>query len=377
VDGFNRSCCLVARVRAQSKMKILHLAPHCQEDGNGVVNVAVDFACQHAAAGHCVGFASAPGSLLGLLEKYGVEHFAIDQDWARPFASARGFLKLRHVVGRFKPDIIHAHAVPGAIFASCLRNRFDFRLVTSVHHLQRRATVLMGVGDVVISVSSAVAATMKRRGISPHKLRVVKNGPLDSPRRSVQSGLADGLMVRHPAIITVAGLLRNKGIADLIAAFTLLSSTVPEASLYIVGKGPERAKLEAQAAASGCADRIHFTGFIKDPRPYLFAADIFVLASYYEAFGLVLAEAREAGCAIVASDVGGIREALDDGEAGILLPAGQPRVLANALAFLLGNERELNKWQTRAAANLGWLAAGRAASETLDAYREVIRTKAE
>jgi glycosyltransferase involved in cell wall biosynthesis len=359
-----------------SKMKILHLAPHCHEDGNGVVNVAVDFACQHAAAGHSVGFASARGTFLSLLDKYGVKHFEIDQDWARPFASARGFLKLRDVIGQFKPNIVHAHAVPGAIFASCLRNTCDFRLITSIHNLHRPATVLMGMGDVVISVSSAVAAKMQRRGIPLHKMRVVKNGPLDSPRRSDQFGLADDLTVRHPAIVTVAGLLRNKGISDLITAFALLSSTVPEASLYIVGNGPERSKLEGQAAASGCGHKIHFTGFIKDPRSYLFAADIFVLASHQEAFGLVLAEAREAKCAIVASDVGGIREALDDGEAGILIPARQPRVLANALALLLGNGHELDRWQTRAAENLGWLVARRAASETLDVYRDAIRPAA-
>jgi glycosyltransferase involved in cell wall biosynthesis len=356
-----------------SKMKILHLAPHCHEDGNGVVNVAVDFACQHAAAGHSVGFASARGSLLSLLEKYGVEHFAIDQDWTRPVASARGFLKLRHVIGQFKPHIVHAHAIPGAIFASRLRNRSSFRLITSIHNLGRRAAVLMGVGDVVIAVSSAAAATMQRRGIPPHKLRVVKNGPLESPRRATEFCLADDLTVRPPAIVTVAGLLRNKGISDLITAFTLLSSTVPEASLYIVGDGPERSKLEAQAAVSQCADKIHFTGFINDPRPYLFAADIFVLASYHEAFGLVLGEAREAGCAIVASDVGGIREALDDGDAGILLPARQPQMLAKTLAHLLGDARQLNKWQTRAAENLDWLVARRAALETLNVYKEAIR----
>jgi glycosyltransferase involved in cell wall biosynthesis len=306
------------------------------------------------------------------LEKHGVEHFAIDQDWARPIASVGGFLKLRQVIGQFVPDIVHAHAVPGAIFACCLRKRFDFRFVTSVHNLHRWASALMGMGDVVISVSSAVAASMQRRGVPSHKLRVVKNGPLGSPRRSVQF-LPDNRTIRHPAIVTVAGLLRNKGISDLITAFALVSSKAPEASLYIIGDGPERTKLEAEAATSGCSDKIHFTGFVKDPRPYLFAADIFVLASYREAFGLVLAEAREAGCAIVASDVGGVPEVLDGGEAGILLPAGQPRVLANILAFLLSNGCELSKWQTRASQNLDWLANIRAASEILAVYDEAMQ----
>jgi glycosyltransferase involved in cell wall biosynthesis len=352
-------------------MKILHLAPHCHENGNGVVNVAVDLACEHALAGHSVGFASARGSLIGLLEKHGVRHFAINQNWAHPIDLLGGFLKLRYVISQFSPDIVHAHAVPGAIFAHCLRKRSAFRFVTSIHNLHRRAAEVMGIGDIVISVSSAVAASMQYRGVPSHKLRIVKNGPLASPRRSTQF-LPGSRTVRRPAIVTVAGLLRNKGISDLITAFALTNSSMPEASLYIVGDGPERTKLETLAAASGCGDKIHFTGFIKDPRPYLFAADIFVLASHYEAFGLVLAEAREAGCAIVASDVGGISEALDHGEAGILLPAGQPRMLANTLAFLLSNGRELSKWQSRATKNLSWLVARRAALEMLDVYKELI-----
>jgi glycosyltransferase involved in cell wall biosynthesis len=353
-------------------MKILHLAPHCREDGNGVVNVAVDLACEHAAAGHTVGFASAAGSFRGLLENYGVQHFTVDQDWAHPVAMARGFLKLRRAIGEFEPNIVHAHAVPGAILAYFLRGQSDFRLVTSVHNLDRSATVLMGAGDIVISVSKAAAETMRQRGIPPHKLRVVKNGPLDSPRRPAGVASADKSGVRNPAIVTVAGLLRNKGISDLITAFGLLSRTVPEASLYIIGKGPEHSRLEAQAAASPSADKIHLTGFVRDPRPYLFAADIFVLASFQEACPLVLGEAREAGCAIVASGVGGVAEALDGGEAGILVPPGQPQVLADTLASLLGNVRELNKWQTRAAENLGWLVARRAAAETLGVYAEAI-----
>jgi glycosyltransferase involved in cell wall biosynthesis len=355
-----------------SEMKILHLAPHCDEDGNGVVTVAVDLACQHAAAGHSVGFASAGGSFIGLLKNTGVEHFAVEQDWTRPLASARGFFTLQRIIDRNQPDIVHAHAVPGALFACCLRNRSGFRLITSVHNLARPTAILMGVGDVVIAVSAAVAATMRQRGIPPGKLRVVRNGPLESPRRRAAFGLANEITVRRPAIVTVAGLLRNKGIQDLISAFAMLSPTAPEASLYIVGDGPERSMLEARAAALPCADKIHFTGFVRDPRPYLFAADIFVLASYREAFGLVLAEAREARCAVVASNVGGIPEALDNGRAGILLPPGQPRELADALAGLLADTHELDKWQTRAVENLEWLSAPRVAAETLGVYQDAV-----
>ena len=88
---------------------------------------------------------------------------------------------------------------------------------------------------------------------------------------------------------------------DLIAAFASVSKDFPGAALYLVGEGPERQEFEAQAAATECSDRIHFIGFVKDPRCYLEQSDIFVLASRADPFPLVIPEAREAGCAIVAA----------------------------------------------------------------------------
>src|SRR5690348_18251244 len=68
-------------------MRILHLAPHCDEVGNGVVNVAVDLAIKQREAGHVVGLASAGGSMQPMLEAAGVRHFGSSMTWARPWRS--------------------------------------------------------------------------------------------------------------------------------------------------------------------------------------------------------------------------------------------------------------------------------------------------
>jgi glycosyltransferase involved in cell wall biosynthesis len=353
-------------------MKIVHSAPHCHEIGNGVVNVAVDLACKQADAGHEVAFVSNKGSLLGLLAQHGVRHFEIDQEARRPIALGRAALSLRRALKEFRPDIVHAHMVPGAVLAWVARAGLGFRLITTVHNAPQRQAVLMGLGDVVIAVSTAVANSMSDRGIPVRKLRVIKNGPLGSPRRDprVPDGLAIGM--RRPSITTVARLFRQKGIDDLIAAFASVSKNFPGAALYLVGEGPERQEFEAQAAATECSDRIHFIGFVKDPRCYLEQSDIFVLASRADPFPLVIPEAREAGCAIVASAVGGIPEALESGEAGILVPPSNPSALAAALTRLLGSSSELADWRRRAAANIGWLQLDRVHAETLAVYDEAL-----
>ena len=259
----------------------------------------------------------------------------------------------------------------GAILGRVARYGATWRLVTTVHNEWQRSAIAMGVGDRVIAVSAAVAEQMARRGISASKIDVVRNGPLNSPRRSSDES-ASVVALARPAILTVAGLYQRKGIGDLIAAFEQLAPEHETAALYIVGDGPDRSALEARVRASAFSARIHFTGFQADPSPFYRAADIFVLASHSEPFGLVLAEAREAGCAIVASNVGGIPEVLDDGRAGILVPPCRPEILAEALSGLLGDPDEMAHWRHAAGQGLAWLDARRVASETVEVYRRAL-----
>jgi glycosyltransferase involved in cell wall biosynthesis len=353
-------------------MRIMHIAPNCHEIGNGVVNVAVDLACKQAEAKHVVGFCSDGGSLVDLIQRYGVNHFGMNLGFGNPTTMISTLFKLRRIVKEFKPDIVHAHMVPGALFAYCLRGSRNFRLVTTVHNAPKMQSVLMGVADIVIVVSQANLELMKRRKLPERKLRVVKNGPLGSPRRLTPKTPPDQVELQRPAVVTLARLFSQKGIADLIAGFALIASAFPQTSLYIVGEGPERETFEKQAAATNCSDRVHFVGFAKDPRPYLAQADVFVLASHSDPFPLVIPEAREAGCAIVATNVDGIPEGLDGGRAGILIPPSDPAALAAALTRLLGDSNELSLWRKRATENLDWLRIERFCSETMAAYQEAL-----
>lgn len=352
-------------------MRILHLANHCHEIGNGIMNVAVDIACRQAEAGHGVAFASAGGSYVALLERHGVRHFELVQNWRAPWMLPRAFLGLRRVLRTWRPEIVHAHMMTGALLGRAARPGSRWRLVTTVHNEWQRSAIAMTVGDRVIAVSAAVAERMARRGIPARKIDVVRNGPLGSPRRPAESD-ASPLFLSRPAILTVAGLYERKGIGDLIAAFERLAPQHPTASLHIVGDGPDRPVFEAQAQASPFRNRIHFAGFQRDPRSWYQAVDIFVLASRSEPFGLVIAEAREAGCAVVASDVGGIPEVLDGGRAGLLVPPAAPERLAETLSTLLSDATALAHWRAVASQGLEWLDVRRVAAETVDVYRRAL-----
>ncbi len=354
-------------------MRILHILNHVQQIGNGIVNVAIDLACLQAKAGYEVAIASAGGEYEELMARYGVMHCKLDQ--ARtPINLLKAAARYRAIVQEFQPDIVHAHMMTGVVLARVLRVGFGYALVSTVHNEFQRSAILMGWADRVIAVSHAVAQSMVRRGTSENKLRVVNNGTLGSPRTR-QLKEYQAIPLQRPAIATVAGMYRRKGIAELIEAFAQIAADFPDAHLYLVGNGPDRQVFEAQAQSTLVSDRIHFEGFQLEPQRYLLATDIFVLASHRDPSPLVIPEAREAGCAIIASDVDGIPEALDGGQAGLLIPSQDSQALTAALIQLLSDPNLLDRQKDQAKNNLDRLNVSRVNEETFAVYCELTTDK--
>lgn len=355
-------------------MRILHILNDVTDRGNGIVNTAVDLALEQARLGNDVAVASAGGGYEALLQEHGVQHLLLDQSRrpARLFGAIRTLL---HYIRALHPDVIHVHNRTGLLLA-WIGARFEkYTLVAQVHNVHDRESLMMGIADRVIAVSQSVADSMVRQGISKKKIRTVLNRTLGTPRLPPLSGVVPAELA-HPAIVTVCGMNHRKGIAELIAAFEVVAEKFPLAHLYLVGDGPQRALFEQQACASQYGERIHFEGFRSEPRAYMLAADIFVLASRRESFGLVLIEAREAGCAIIASRVDGITEALSTEpggeEAGLLAQPGNPRSLAEALNTLLASESEREHWQKKARTGIDGFHVRLMAAEVQQVYDDLL-----
>ncbi len=214
-------------------MRIIHILNHIQEIGNGIVNVAVDLACLQAKTGHDVAIISAGGEYEKLLTICGVKHFYLNQS-RNPLNLLQTAIRYRAIIREFQPDIIHAHMMTGIVLACLLRYGYKYALVSTVHNEFQRASVLMGLAERVIAVSKAVQSSMIERGIPETKLRVVRNGTLGSPRtRHINE--YQPLPLHRPAIATVAGMYKRKGITELIAAFAEIAADFPQAHLYLVG----------------------------------------------------------------------------------------------------------------------------------------------
>jgi len=354
-------------------MRILHIMNDITDRGNGIVNTAVDLAIEQARQAHTVAITSAGGGYEPLLEHWGVRHFKLDQS-RRPAQMLRSLLMFRRQLHDFNPDVVHAHMRTGLLFAWLWGQIYRFPLVAHVHNVHDRESVIMGLADRVIAVSHSVAEAMATRMIAMKRIRVVLNRTLDSPRQPAIADIQAAALVR-PSIVTVGGMNHRKGIAELISAFEIAGAEFPDAHLYLVGDGPERALFETQAHKSRWRERIHFEGFQSVPQAYMLSADVFVLASRRESFGLALIEARQAGCAIVASDIDGISEALDGGQAGLLVPPQNVQALADSLCKLLASEHQRRMWQRSALQGIETFQVGAMAREVENVYRELIRKK--
>ncbi len=348
-------------------MRILHLVNHCGK-ANGHVNVSVDMACTQARNGHDVGYTCAKGDFIALLQEAGVEVFKVEE----PHRSLRQLfaaqLQLRRAIRQFRPDIIHVHMAAQSVLIQPYRLA-GAKVVTTVHNEFDRSVWLMGLASRVVTVSRSGYEAMIRRGFSAKKVRIVLNGSVGSPRLARDFEMAQ---VNHPAIVSVGGMHPRKGMADLIHAFKIAHSSFPQAHLYLLGEGPCQAEYEALAETLGLSGNIHFLGYRDDPREYLFAAEIFVLASHADPGPLVIAEARNANCAIIATNVDGIPEMLDRGQAGILVPPKDPDALAAALVDLLSDPEKLRKYAALAKENVDRFTILRVCREMDDIYRELL-----
>jgi glycosyltransferase involved in cell wall biosynthesis len=151
-------------------------------------------------------------------------------------------------------------------------------------------------------------------------------------------------ILAKPTIVTVGRLVTAKGLDVLIRAHARIQASGPNHNLLILGEGPLRTELEALTCSLDVQDSVFMPGFVSNPYPIMRAVTIFVLASRYEGFPLVLLEALGVGAAVLATDCsGGSKEILDNGKYGLLVTPEDEGALAHAISRLLTDSSLRNK----------------------------------
>jgi len=158
------------------------------------------------------------------------------------------------------------------------------------------------------------------------KFRLIYNGTFDNYRQSKKT----------IDFISTGRLVTDKGIGELIEAFAKIVEKYPSATLAIIGDGPEREKFKKQSVS---IPGITFYGHQTEPLKFLEKSKIFVLPTHHEAFGIAVVEACMEELTVIATNVGGIPEIIDDGKSGILVPVRNSNALYKAMDRLYRNTR--------------------------------------
>ncbi len=194
-----------------------------------------------------------------------------------------------------------------------------------------------------IAVSHKIADQILRLPlITKEKIFVVHNGitGTDYLERFAARQALDRKVTEKFWIGTIAELHKNKGLDNLIQAYSYIAESNPDAALLIIGEGEERTALTHLIGKLGLTKKVHLLGFVSDAPQFLKAFDVFVLPSRTEAFPYVPLEAGLAQLPVVASKVGGIPEVITDKKNGLLVNSGDIHALKSAIKELLEDSAE-------------------------------------
>ncbi|MCL5949760.1 MAG: glycosyltransferase family 4 protein [Candidatus Bathyarchaeota archaeon] len=260
-----------------------------------------------------------------------------------------------------KPDVIHAHQYPVffsdvAAATSWLRN---IPLLLHVHVVSEAKSALSGfisdryystlgrhtlqTADTVVVPSLAYKTKLQKMHLNREKIQVIPYG-IDT-RKFQNNAKSEAFKTRYncqgsKVILSVGRLNYQKGFQYLIKAMPSVLHQIPNVKLIIVGEGEQLSYLRQLSKSLGVSQSVIFTGAISQaeiPNAYS-AADVFVLPSLFESFGISLIEAQAAGKPVIGTRTGGVPEALVDGETGLLIDPGNFEQLEVAIVQALSDK---------------------------------------
>jgi L-malate glycosyltransferase len=282
--------------------------------------------------------------------------------WKAVASYARAIAALRGVLSRLRPNIVHANSLRAGLAASVAAIGMKTKVVWHIHDILPRHPLGIAIRlfalllrpTRIVAVSDAAARAFRGPFAFQGRISTMYNG-VDLTRFPQKSStslrLRDAMGVPDDAFLVcaVGQICARKGLLELLDAFERIYAAAPGMHLVIAGKvvfvHEEKyfGSLLRAVAEPGLANRVHFAGEVRDVSGLLQAADLMVLNSREEPFGLVLIEAMSSGTPVLATRVGGIPEIVRDSENGWLIEKSDTPGLAQKLLELSQNRNLLKK----------------------------------
>lgn len=297
-------------------------------------------------------------------------------------------LFLKRKIIEINPDIVHSLGshMPYSTVAALVRNKYPTLLTVygigsieiefkkGIDFIFSRLIALPHTKYVLSKVPNIIAVSLHVKNlindVTKSRIYVIPNGIDFEDIRNVQPHKS----TEYPYILYIGGLYKIKGIDILLNAVPKIREKISNPHIYIAGSGPEEGNLKKLVKELNIEESVKFLGFISEEDKFKFylSSKIAVVPSRWDSLPTTLLEAMACGRSIIASNVGGILEVIEDGENGLLFESGNVEDLADKIIMLLKDEElreEMGKAAKEKAKSYDWK---KIAERTVEIYKEVI-----
>lgn len=254
--------------------------------------------------------------------------------------------RFRNLIRSTAPDLVHLHSRRGADTLGALGARWAGVPVILTRRVDNPESSWM-VGakyrlyDRVITISEAIRTVLLDEGVEPSRVRCVPSAidpaPFEGPCRRKAFLEEFGLGPDDRVVCMAAQFIPRKGHDLLLQAVPAILRDHPRARFLLFGRGPLREEVSRKVSEAGLADVVRLPGFREDLPDLLPCMDLLVHPASMEGLGIILLQASASGLPVVATEVGGIPEAVQQGVTGLLVPPQDSEALAAAVSSILAD----------------------------------------
>lgn len=330
-------------------------------------------------------FLKARSAMVADLERAGAEVHCFGA--ANTASLILSWTKLSRFLRRWEADLVHCHLPLTGVVGRIAGKMAGVPVVYTEHNLPdsyARPTRFLNLAtwkmqEHVFAVSESVHSSIMASRAEGVPVQVVQNGVCTdrfSPSAVMDSGIRDRLQIADTTTVvgTVAGFRPHKRLDIWLEAASIVRQHKTDVCFLLVGDGTLRPDIERRVDELGLKESTRLVGMQEEVAPYLAAMDIYLMSSQFEGLPVALLEAMSMQLPVVATPVGGIREAVADGLTGLLVPAGDAAAMASAALELIDDQN-----RRRAMGDAGRkrvqqsFSLARAVRETEEVYARVLR----